>query len=142
MRTPEGHSVRQRASTVIRLVSDISGANNFSMCCEWVRPRNDLASHSRRRQHMMVPQAKPCKIDYGDRSAIPSEPPSLARLSAALASDGGGEGWPIPLMGLSIVRRLRNSNLASVSCDRGATGSGPSSFPASTRCHHRHAEVR
>ena len=48
--------------------------------------------HSRRRQHTMVLQAERCKIDYG----IPSEPPSLARLSAALASDGGGEGGPSP----------------------------------------------
>jgi hypothetical protein len=54
---------------------------------------------------MMALPAERCKIDYGDRSAIPSEPPSLARPSAALASDGGGEGWPIPLVGLSMVRR-------------------------------------
>jgi len=66
----------------------------------------------------MALPAERCKIDYGDRSAIPSEPPSLARLSAVLASDGGGEGWPIPLVALSIVRRLRNSDLASVVCDR------------------------
>jgi hypothetical protein len=61
---------------------------------------------------MVALPAERRKINYRDRSAIPSEPPSLARLSAALASDGGGEGWPIPLVGLSIVRRLRNSNLA------------------------------
>src|SRR5262249_30522410 len=83
---------------------------------------NDWAPHSRRCQHMMALPAERYKIDYGDRSAIPSEPPSLARLSAALASDGGGEGWPIPLVGLSNVRRLRNSNPASVLCDHGATG--------------------
>jgi hypothetical protein len=70
----------------------------------------------------MVLRAERRKIDYGDRRAIASEPPSLARLSTALVSDGGGEGWPIPLVGLSIVRRLRNSNLASVLCDQGATG--------------------
>src|SRR5262249_13026370 len=60
---------------------------------------NDWAPHSCRCQHMMVLQAERCKIDYGDRSAIPSEPPSLARLSAALASDGGGEGLVHPLGG-------------------------------------------
>jgi hypothetical protein len=49
---------------------------------------------------MMALPAERCKIDYGDRSAIPSEPPSLARLSAALASDGGGEGMAHPLGGL------------------------------------------
>jgi hypothetical protein len=58
---------------------------------------------------MMALPTERCKIEYGDRSAIPSEPPSLARLSALLANDGGGGGWPIPLVGLSIVRRLRNS---------------------------------
>src|SRR5437879_11020831 len=43
---------------------------------------NDWAPHSRRCQHMMALPAERCKIDYGDRSAIPSEPPSLARLRA------------------------------------------------------------
>ena len=33
------------------------------------------------------------KLIMGSGQAIPSEPPSLARPSAALASDGGGEGW-------------------------------------------------
>jgi hypothetical protein len=51
---------------------------------------------------MMALRAERGKIDYGDCPAIPSEPPSLARLSGALASDGGGEAWPIPLVGLSI----------------------------------------
>jgi len=46
---------------------------------------------------MMALPAERFKIEYGDRSAI-------------------------PLVGLSIVRRLRNSNLASVLCDHGATG--------------------
>ena len=103
---------------------------------------NDWAPHLRRRQHMIVLQDERCKIDYGDRSAIPSEPPSLARLSAALASDGGGEGWPIPLVDPSIVRRLRNSNSARLSCDRGIIGSAPCSFPTSTRCRRRRAVGR
>ena len=83
--------------------------------------------HSRGCQHMMALPAERCKIEYGDRPAIPSEPPSLAGLSAALASDGGGEGWPIPLValvGLSIVRRLRNLKPAAVLCDHGALRGG------------------
>jgi hypothetical protein len=71
---------------------------------------------------MMALRAERGKIDYGDCPAIPSEPPSLARLSGALASDGGGEAWPIPVVGPSIVRLLCNSTLACASCDRGTTG--------------------
>ena len=112
MRTSEGHSVRQRASTIIRLVSDVSGAKIiFRSVVRRCDHETIGLPHSRRCQHMMALPAERFKIEYGDRSAIPSEPPSLARLRAVLASDGGGEGWPIPLVGLSIVGRLRNSNL-------------------------------